>query len=172
MTMGVWALILCSIMIKVPMERPARGGLDGGVGYAPESHSNGGRVTANVHNAAVSVFVVAILRAVALILKPYARPPVRRVTAKLVVSVAVAVLLARTLLQSGARALAKHASDELYQLTVIAFCLVGAWISGYMVRDEPGGEGVGNLWGIGIPYTLYPTDPLYLYKLPNRNTWV
>lgn len=52
----------------------------------------------------------------------------------MVVSVAVAVLLARTLLQSAARALAKHASAELYQLTVIAFCLVGAWISGYMVR--------------------------------------
>ena len=51
----------------------------------------------------------------------------------MVVSVAVAALLARTLLQRGARALAKHASAELYQLTVIAFCLVGAWISGYMV---------------------------------------
>ena len=54
--------------------------------------------------------------------------------AKLLISVAAAVLLARTLLQSGTRLLAKYATDELYQLTVIAFCLVGAWISGYMVR--------------------------------------
>ena len=60
-----------------------------------------------------------------------------RVTCKMLVSVAAAVLLARTLLQSGARAVAKHATDELYQLTIIAFCLVGAWISGYLVRPPP-----------------------------------
>ena len=57
----------------------------------------------------------------------------RRVTVKMVLSVTAAVLLARTLLQGAARTLAKHATDELYQLTVIAFCLVGAWISGYLV---------------------------------------
>ena len=60
-----------------------------------------------------------------------------RVTIKMVLSVTVAVLVARTLLQSAARTLAKHATDELYQLTVIAFCLVGAWISGYLVRMQP-----------------------------------
>ena len=58
----------------------------------------------------------------------------RRVTIKMVLSVTAAVLVARTLLQGAARMLAKHATDELYQLTVIAFCLVGAWISGYLVR--------------------------------------
>ena len=52
----------------------------------------------------------------------------------MVLSVTAAVVLARTLLQGAARMLAKHATDELYQLTVIAFCLVGAWISGYLVR--------------------------------------
>jgi hypothetical protein len=56
------------------------------------------------------------------------------VTIKMVLSVTAAVLVARTLLQGAARTLAKHATDELYQLTVIAFCLVGAWISGYLVR--------------------------------------
>ncbi len=61
-----------------------------------------------------------------------------RVTIKMVVSVTVAVLVARTLLQGAARMLAKHATDELYQLTVIAFCLVGAWISGYLVRLQTG----------------------------------
>ncbi len=59
-----------------------------------------------------------------------------RVTIKMVLSVTVAVVVARTLLQGAARMLAKHATDELYQLTVIAFCLVGAWISGYLVRKQ------------------------------------
>ena len=66
--------------------------------------------------------------------------PACRVTIKMVLSVTVAVLVARTLLQGAARMLAKHATDELYQLTVIAFCLVGAWISGYLVRLDSGGR--------------------------------
>ncbi len=50
------------------------------------------------------------------------------------VSLAVAVAFARTVLPRAARLLAAHATDELYQLTVIAFCLVGSWISGRLVK--------------------------------------
>ena len=46
----------------------------------------------------------------------------------------VAVLVARLLLPRAARALAKHASTELYQLTIVSFCLCSGWVSGYMVR--------------------------------------
>ena len=45
----------------------------------------------------------------------------------------VAVLIARLLLPRAARALAKHASTELYQLTIVSFCLCSGWVSGYMV---------------------------------------
>ena len=50
------------------------------------------------------------------------------------VSLAVAITVARTVLPGAARMLARYATDELYQLTVIAFCLVGSWISGHLVR--------------------------------------
>ena len=48
-----------------------------------------------------------------------------------------AVAVARTVLPAGARLLARHATDELYQLTIIAFCLVGSFISGRLVRPSP-----------------------------------
>lgn len=48
----------------------------------------------------------------------------------------VAVLTARTVLPLGVRLLAKHATPELYQLTVVAFCLCSGWLSGYMVRAK------------------------------------
>ena len=56
-----------------------------------------------------------------------------RVTVTLAVSVAAAMLIARTLLPAAVRMLAKHASPELYQLTAIAFCLIAGWISGHLV---------------------------------------
>ncbi len=58
----------------------------------------------------------------------------RRVVLSLCAMMAVAVTLVRTVLPAGARLLAKHATDELYQLTIIAFCLVGSFVSGYLVR--------------------------------------
>lgn len=57
----------------------------------------------------------------------------RRVVLSLCAMMAVAVALVRTVLPAGARLLAKHATDELYQLTIIAFCLVGSFVSGYLV---------------------------------------
>ncbi|KAK9819825.1 hypothetical protein WJX72_002802 [[Myrmecia] bisecta] len=55
-----------------------------------------------------------------------------RVSVSLGSCVAMAVLITRTLLPPSVRFLAKHASSELYQLTIIAFCLVSGLISGYM----------------------------------------
>ena len=46
----------------------------------------------------------------------------------------VAVITARTVLPLAVRLMAKHATPELYQLTVVAFCLCLGWLSGYMVR--------------------------------------
>ena len=57
-----------------------------------------------------------------------------RVSVTLAVAVAAAMLIARTLLPVAVRLLAKHASAELYQLTVIAFCLIAGWIFGHLVR--------------------------------------
>lgn len=51
-------------------------------------------------------------------------------------SLAVAVVFARTVLPRAVRLLALHATDELYQLTIIAFCLIGSWISGRLVRSR------------------------------------
>ena len=47
--------------------------------------------------------------------------------------------LTRSVLPKGLRFLATHSSTELFQLTVLAFCLVAAWISGHLVRcrDQP-----------------------------------
>ena len=47
----------------------------------------------------------------------------------------VAVITARTVLPLAVRLMAKHATPELYQLTVVAFCLCSGWLSGYMVRS-------------------------------------
>ncbi len=51
----------------------------------------------------------------------------------------VAVVVARAVLPRAVRLLARHASTELYQLTIIAFCLASGWVSGYMVcmRSPP-----------------------------------
>jgi hypothetical protein len=57
----------------------------------------------------------------------------RRVTMSLGTGVLIAVLVARTLLPPAVRLLAKHASLELYQLTLISFCLCCGWLSGFMV---------------------------------------
>ena len=46
---------------------------------------------------------------------------------------AVAVALTRSVLSRSLRFLANNSSAELFQLTVLAFCLVNAWISGYLV---------------------------------------
>lgn len=46
---------------------------------------------------------------------------------------AVAVALTRSVLPRSLRFLANNSSAELFQLTVLAFCLVNAWISGYLV---------------------------------------
>lgn len=57
----------------------------------------------------------------------------RRVAVSLGSGLVVAVLTARTVLPVAVRLLAKHATPELYQLTVVAFCLCSGWLSGYMV---------------------------------------
>ena len=49
---------------------------------------------------------------------------------------AVSMLIARTVLPPAMRILAKYASAELYQLTIIAFCLVCGWLTGYLVRHQ------------------------------------
>ncbi|KAL0035080.1 hypothetical protein WJX79_010456 [Trebouxia sp. C0005] len=43
-----------------------------------------------------------------------------------------AMALTRSVLPRSLRFLATHSSAELFQLTVLAFCLVSAWISGYL----------------------------------------
>jgi hypothetical protein len=58
----------------------------------------------------------------------------RSVTFTLAVGLAAATAFARTALPAGLRALSRHASPELYQLTLIAFCLLCGWLSGYMAR--------------------------------------
>lgn len=55
----------------------------------------------------------------------------------LAVTITAAVAIARTVLPTMTRLLAKHATAELYQLTIIAFCLVGSYISGYLVNVLP-----------------------------------
>ncbi len=56
-----------------------------------------------------------------------------RVAVSLGSGLLVAVIAARTVLPVAVRMLAKHATPELYQLTVVAFCLCSGWLSGYMV---------------------------------------
>lgn len=51
---------------------------------------------------------------------------------KLVIIVLVAALLARTLLPFLIGALARYASPELFQVALVAFCLVGAWMTGWL----------------------------------------
>ncbi len=58
----------------------------------------------------------------------------RSVTFTLAIGLAAAMAFARTALPAGLRALSRHASPELYQLTLIAFCLLCGWLSGYMAR--------------------------------------
>lgn len=53
-----------------------------------------------------------------------------KVLLSLAATVAAAIAIARTVLPSMAKMLAKHATTELFQLTLIAFCLVGSFISG------------------------------------------
>ena len=60
---------------------------------------------------------------------------VRRVAVSLGSGLVVAVITARTVLPLAVRLMAKHATPELYQLTVVAFCLCCGWLSGYMVRS-------------------------------------
>ena len=64
----------------------------------------------------------------------------RRVTLSLGTGLLVAVLVARAVLPRAVRLLARHASTELYRLTIIAFCLCCGWISGYMVRAGTAAE--------------------------------
>lgn len=68
-----------------------------------------------------------------------------RVVMSLSIALTVAVTFARTVLPRAVRLLALHATDELYQLTIIAFCLVGSWISGHLVRRRPLRCGNANL---------------------------
>ena len=60
-----------------------------------------------------------------------------RVTLSLGSGLLVAVVVARVVLPPAVRLLAKHASTELYQLTLISFCLCASWLSGYMVCPLP-----------------------------------
>ena len=69
-------------------------------------------------------------------------------------AIAVAILLARTVLPRAVNMLAKGTSAELYQLSVLAFCLVCGWIFGHLVSQlldypEPlltGSSGT-SVWG-------------------------
>jgi Kef-type K+ transport system membrane component KefB len=56
-----------------------------------------------------------------------------RVTVTLGGCLLAAMALTRSVLPRSLRFLATHSSAELFQLTVLAFCLVSAWISGYLV---------------------------------------
>ncbi len=58
---------------------------------------------------------------------------VRRVSTSLGSLLLVATAISRTVLPAGMRLLAKSASSELFQLIIIAFCLVLSWITGYLV---------------------------------------
>ena len=62
----------------------------------------------------------------------------------------VATTISRTVLPAGMRLLAKSASSELFQLIIIAFCLVLSWITGYLV--SPCAQ-VGRL--VGVPVTAH-----------------
>lgn len=55
-----------------------------------------------------------------------------KVTVTLGGCLAAAMALTRSVLPRSLRFLATHSSAELFQLTVLAFCLVSAWISGYL----------------------------------------
>lgn len=94
-----------------------------------------------------------------------------RVALSLGSGLVVAVLMARTVLPVAVRLLAKHATPELYQLTVVAFCLCSGWVSGYMVRSHrlmhqpaqrfmAGMEPNGNVEG--VLNTLKPPQPAAL----------
>lgn len=58
----------------------------------------------------------------------------RSVTFTLAAGLALATIVARTVLPPALRTLSRHASPELYQLTLIAFCLMCGWLSGFVVR--------------------------------------
>ncbi len=60
-----------------------------------------------------------------------------RVTVTLGGCLLAAMALTRSVLPRSLRFLATHSSAELFQLTVLAFCLVSAWISGYLVSFTP-----------------------------------
>ena len=60
-----------------------------------------------------------------------------RVTVTLGGCLVAAMALTRSVLPRSLRFLATHSSAELFQLTVLAFCLVSAWISGYLVSNPP-----------------------------------
>lgn len=59
-----------------------------------------------------------------------------RVTFTLAAGLVIAMMVARSVLPPALRVLSRHASPELYQLTLIAFCLLCGWLSGFMVRDS------------------------------------
>lgn len=47
-----------------------------------------------------------------------------------------AIFVSRTLLPMLLRILARHASKELQQLSLVGFCLMSAWISGWLGLSE------------------------------------
>ena len=57
-------------------------------------------------------------------------------TFTLAAGLVMAMVVARMALPPALRVLSRHASPELYQLTLIAFCLLCGWLSGFMVRDR------------------------------------
>ena len=59
-----------------------------------------------------------------------------RVTFTLAAGLVIAMMVARSVLPPALRVLSRHASPELYQLTLIAFCLLCGWLSGFMVRGS------------------------------------
>lgn len=63
------------------------------------------------------------------------------------------LIIARIMLPPAMRALAKYASAELYQLTIIAFCLVCGWMTGYLVRPLLGPQ-LFQLCGASMPSAM------------------
>ena len=75
-------------------------------------------------------------------------------TFTLAVGLVMAMVVARSVLPPALRVLSRHASPELYQLTLIAFCLLCGWLSGFMVRRS-------------APPPAYPPQPVVkLHQIP------
>ncbi|WIA16636.1 hypothetical protein OEZ85_013299 [Tetradesmus obliquus] len=129
-TIGTLILQDCSVGLMFAL-MPAFGAAAGSSGSSSplandilsDSAADGGSAVA----AANSVRDAALLGAALLLL---------RVCAKLLVVLAAAVAAARTVLPVLLRLLLRHASKELVQLSLVALCLISAWLCGQLGLSE------------------------------------